>query len=427
MQGAWHKLLHNKHMGKPYLGEPREDIHDHNRDSNPPSKSEDKADGSDPASEAEPIKDKGKQQAESSSEDETNRQICYSPVIVQPLREISPLQETNPPSSPLHQQRPNISILPSLATQRSSIVTFKAQQSLSIPTNMAITTTTATTTVQPSVQSTTTGTTTSPTTTADQRVRDRLRAAMQRSGNSTRGGAPGGGAPGGGAPGGGAPGGGAPGGGGAGSVPTATAQGPVPAAAPGDIRTMGTLPQVFTSNRAKAQDFLDEVLGYFHVNRGVAGFKSPMHKVSITLTMIKGSEVARWAHNMGRWIDTLDPVVDDIELIWEQFQTEFTEQFTNSQQQQHTHLDLDNCQMKFPEINQYITKFEDLARLVGYTVGNEETINFFLKGLSQSVLEDVMKPPFAMMYNDIKDRAIQMTKAKQLIEGIHARHNYPST
>jgi len=83
--------------------------------------------------------------------------------------------------------------------------------------------------------------------------------------------------------------------------------------------------------------------------------------------------------------------------------------------------------MRFPEIDQYITKFEDLAQLAGYTVGNEETINFFLKGLSQSILEDMMKPPFATMYNDIKDRAIQMTKAKQLIEGIRARRNYPST
>ena len=130
---------------------------------------------------------------------------------------------------------------------------------------------------------------------------------------------------------------------------------------------------------------------------------------------------------MGRWIDTLDPAVDDIELVWEQFQTEFTKQFTDSQQQQHARLDLNNCHMKFPEINQYITKFKDLAHLAGYTVGNEETIDFFLKGLSQSILEDMMKPPFTTTYNDIKDRAIQTTKAKQLIEGICARRNYPST
>jgi|SRR6266850_1127508 len=243
---------------------------------------------------------------------------------------------------------------------------------------------------------------------------------MQRSGNPSRGGGGGGG-------GGGPPGGGAPGGGGTGPIPTATAQGPVPAAAPGDIRTMGTLPQIFTGNHAKAQDFLDEVLGYFCTNRGVAGFESPMCKVSITLTMIKGSEVARWVRDMGRWVDSLDPALDDIELVWEQFKTEFTKQFTDLQQQQHAHLELDSCHMKFPEINQYIAKFEDLACLTGYTVGNEEMINFFLKGLSQSVLEDIMKPPFTTTYNDLKDRAIQTTKAKQLIDGIHARCNYPST
>jgi len=83
--------------------------------------------------------------------------------------------------------------------------------------------------------------------------------------------------------------------------------------------------------------------------------------------------------------------------------------------------------MRFPEINQYIAKFKDLACLASYTVGNEETINFFLKGLSQLVLEDVLKPPFTTTYNDLKDCTIQTTKAKQLIEGIHARRNYPST
>ena len=83
---------------------------------------------------------------------------------------------------------------------------------------------------------------------------------------------------------------------------------------------MGTLPQIFTGNCAKAQEFMDELLGYFCANRGIAGFESPMHKVSITLTMIKGSEVAGWAHDMGQWVNSLDPTVDNIELVWEQFQ-----------------------------------------------------------------------------------------------------------
>src|SRR6267142_5138018 len=175
--------------------------------------------------------------------------------------------------------------------------------------------------------------------------------AMRRSENPNGGGGGGGGPPEGGTPEGRA----------IGPIPTTTAQGPVPAAAPGDIRTMGMLPQVFMGNRAKAQDFLDKVLGYFHANRGVAGFESPMRKVSITLTMIKGSKVAGWVCDMGQWVDSLDPAIDDIELVWEQFQTEFTKQFTNSQQQQCAQLELDSCRMRFLKVDQYIAKFEDLA------------------------------------------------------------------
>jgi len=75
---------------------------------------------------------------------------------------------------------------------------------------------------------------------------------------------------------------------------------------------------------------MDEVLGYFHTNRGIAGFKSPMRKVSITLTIIKGSKVAGWARDMGRWVDSLDLAIDNIGLVWEQFQQEFTDQFMDS-------------------------------------------------------------------------------------------------
>ena len=180
-QGRWHELLHDRVSGKPYLGELRDDAHEHDGDSDPPSRSGNEASGSDSASEAESRQDKGKQRAESSSEDETNQQIRYSPVSVQPLREVSPLRGAISPSVSLPAKRPNIPVLPSPATQRSSIATLATQQPPVTPVNMATTTTTATTTVQPPVQTTTTGTTPAPTTTtADQRVRDRLQAAMRR-------------------------------------------------------------------------------------------------------------------------------------------------------------------------------------------------------------------------------------------------------
>ena len=42
---------------------------------------------------------------------------------------------------------------------------------------------------------------------------------------------------------------------------------------------------------------------------------------------------------------------------------------------------LDSIVFKFPEIDQYIADFEDLARKVGYMVGNDETVSLFLRGL----------------------------------------------
>jgi hypothetical protein len=48
--------------------------------------------------------------------------------------------------------------------------------------------------------------------------------------------------------------------------------------------------------------------------------------------------------------------------------------------------------MRFPEINMYITKFEELARQAGYIVGNPKTMHTFIKGLTPSVMEEVLKP-----------------------------------
>jgi hypothetical protein len=58
--------------------------------------------------------------------------------------------------------------------------------------------------------------------------------------------------------------------------------------------------------------------------------------------------------------------------------------------------------MHFPEVDQYISKFEDLASLAGYTVGNEETINFFLRGLPNNIMTDVLKPPIVNTYPALK-------------------------
>ena len=69
---------------------------------------------------------------------------------------------------------------------------------------------------------------------------------------------------------------------------------------------MGQLPREFTGDWTKADDFIEEVKVYFHVNEDVAEFNLLIKKVTFTLTLIKGDEVAGWVRDMGIWIDELD-------------------------------------------------------------------------------------------------------------------------
>jgi Retrotransposon gag protein len=129
---------------------------------------------------------------------------------------------------------------------------------------------------------------------------------------------------------------------------------------------------------------------------------------------------------MGTWIDSLDPVNNNIQEVWDTFMQEFNNHFADSQLQQRARLKLDRCKMRFPDMDQYISDFEDLVRQARYTIGNEETIGFFMNGLTPSILDEVIRSPFPMTYNEYKEKAISITKGRQMIELIRARRGLPN-
>ena len=181
---------------------------------------------------------------------------------------------------------------------------------------------------------------------------------------------------------------------------------------------MGNLPQTFTGDHTKATEFIEEVKGYIRLNQDVPGFNSPIKKAALTLTLIKGPEVAGWVHNMGHWIDQLNPTVDNVPFVWEQFLLEFARQFHDSQLEDRACMKLEGLRMMFPDIDGYISQFEELARQAGYTKGNLETTQLFLSGLDRSTLEGVLRPPFAHGYQAIKEHAIESTRSTQLVHSI---------
>jgi hypothetical protein len=95
---------------------------------------------------------------------------------------------------------------------------------------------------------------------------------------------------------------------------------------------MGQLPQVFTRDRARANDFIEEVKGYLWLNQDVAGFDSPMKRIAFTLMLIKGPDMAGQTRDMGAFLDGLDPG-DNIPELWTQFLAEFGQQFQDMQKE----------------------------------------------------------------------------------------------
>ena len=194
------------------------------------------------------------------------------------------------------------------------------------------------------------------------------------------------------------------------------AQQPVPLAA--DVKAMGSLPQIFYGDRSKADDFIEEVKGYFHLNADIPGYNSPYKKVAFTLTLVKGEEMAQWVRNMGNWLDTLDPVADNIEDLWLQFLEAYAYQFQDSQAAQRARNDLKSCRMTNNNYDEYVSKFEALADKANYTRGSAEMYDMFLEGLPTGILYDVLKPPTPLTYETLKDKVRALAQGKAIIDGL---------
>jgi hypothetical protein len=62
-----------------------------------------------------------------------------------------------------------------------------------------------------------------------------------------------------------------------------------------------------------------------------------------------------------------------------------------------------DLKMQDDRYDEYMAKFKSLARRAGYTQGNEETFNMFLKGLLKNLIYDAIKPLSPANYQELKE------------------------
>ena len=140
--------------------------------------------------------------------------------------------------------------------------------------------------------------------------------------------------------------------------------------------------------------------------------------MAFTLILIKGEEPAQWVWNMGNWLDTLDPVTDNVEDLWLQFLEAYAYQFQDSQAAQRAHNKLKACRMTNNNYDKYVSKFKALADKAEYTRGSTELYDMFLEGLPTSILLDVLKPLTPTTYDMLKDKVQALAQGKAIIDGL---------
>jgi len=99
-------------------------------------------------------------------------------------------------------------------------------------------------------------------------------------------------------------------------------------------------------------------------------------------------------------------------------------QFADSTKQEVTQASLNYLTFHFPNIDQYISNFEMLSRKARYSIGSQELMNMFLKGLNTAlnVIKRVIDKMLADYY-DLKEKTIMVVKNQQLIWAIKNNTN----
>jgi hypothetical protein len=186
------------------------------------------------------------------------------------------------------------------------------------------------------------------------------------------------------------------------------------------VKPMGALPQVFHGDHTLAENFIEEVKNFLHLNRDVPGYDSLICKVTFTLSLLKGPEVASWAKSISEWINALDPTFKNIPLVWLLFLQCFEEQFADTTCQEVACQELNKLKLNQMNINAHIAKFEELIGRAGFVLNTEENAYQFLRTFDQcpNILCYIMDPKAPAGYKATREKAHRVIKSHMATDSL---------
>ena len=115
---------------------------------------------------------------------------------------------------------------------------------------------------------------------------------------------------------------------------------------------------------------------------------------------------------------TLQPT-DNNNTTYQQFITNFHNHFMDSQKAQRARIELQMLKMAWPEIDEYISKFESIAHEAGYNPADHNTMQQFLQGLPQSIGQKVLEDTTVKTYDQMKKKAISIMASQHIINALY--------
>ena len=149
-------------------------------------------------------------------------------------------------------------------------------------------------------------------------------------------------------------------------------------------------PPVFDGNQQKTDGFLHELRLYQFANAAHPIMMNLWQKVAHTLTYVNGPNVYKWKQSVENWILSIPTPSAPNKTVYEDFEEEFIESWTDTNEPHHTAAEIDKLRMKNENVDEYITIFAELARKALYHEDDPVVLEKFKLGLPLELLEPCM-------------------------------------
>ena len=143
------------------------------------------------------------------------------------------------------------------------------------------------------------------------------------------------------------------------------------------------LPEIFKGNPSEAEHFIYQFTTYFMAQDNELVIASPVVRVALILSCIKGEEVDQWVNQHLQWLELQD--WQDLK-VGSTFVKAFFEQFVPKGRWQST----TKIEMKWPHINEYISNFKKTHVYSKQPLKGINQVQQFIKGLAGSVKRAMM-------------------------------------